>query len=72
MFEFRLREHVIKPERVVIEIWEEEKNMACIYPTETGIKVVSKNLLLNQKKIIEFEAEKMPLTPAILIHLKNK
>ena len=69
MFEFRVAEHLFIPGRKMIEVLNGEDLMADIYPTETGIKVVSKYIIDDPEGAIEIERDKLPRIPAILIHL---
>ena len=69
MFEFRVAEHLYMPGRKMIEVLNGEDLMADIYPTETGIKIVSKHIIDDPKGAIEIERDKLPPIPVILIHL---
>ena len=73
MFELRMIEHSSKPDVKIFEVWDNEKFMATIYPTETGIKVISKHIPYipenpeEVKKAIEIDCREFPT--AILINL---
>ncbi len=67
MFELRVAEHSRKPDTKIFEVWNGEEFMASIYPTETGIKVVSKHIADDPEGAIVIE--KSPPIPAILIRL---
>jgi len=41
-YEFRLVPHLALPGIQVVEVWREGKFVACIYPHQDGIRVVSK------------------------------
>ncbi len=67
MFELRVTEHLHKPGRKIFGVWNGEEFMAGIYPTETGIKVVSKHIIDDPQGAIVIE--KTPPIPVILIRL---
>ncbi len=70
MFVFKMAEHSVKPERgQIIEVWNGNVFMGAIYPTENGIKVVSKYIANNPEAAIEIDRSKLPPIPAILINL---
>lgn len=64
-----MAEHLHKPGQKLIEVWNEGVFMASIYPTETGIKVVSKYIADDPEGAIEVDRSKLPPIPALLIHL---
>ena len=70
--EFRLGKHELGSGNTIIEVWERENFIAHICPTETGVKIVPKNISMDPQKMVEFGPERMPLIREILIHLKNK
>jgi hypothetical protein len=69
MFTFKISEHQFKPGTRVVEICYGEKLLGVIYPTERGIKVVSK-YFLNPERMVKIERgeNKFPHLPAILIN----
>lgn len=70
MFTLKMAEHSLEPDlRQIIEIWNGNLFMAAIYPTERGIKVVSKYIGDNPEAAIEIDRSKLPPIPAILINL---
>lgn len=53
LFELRPSEHMDLPgEPMVFEVWDGDKFKGSIYPTETGIKIVSKYINGNKGSII--------------------
>ncbi len=42
MTEFRIAPHRLTPGRQIVEVWENGVFIAAIYPTDGGIKIVSK------------------------------
>jgi len=70
MFEFRIAEHLHKPGQKLIEVWNEGNLMGTIYPTERGIKVISKHIADDPQGAIVIE--KSPPIPAILIRLTKR
>lgn len=42
MMELRLAEHSVR-QAVIVEVWDGDKLMAAIYPTDTGIHIHSKH-----------------------------
>ena len=70
MFVFKITEHSIEPERgQIVEVWNGKVFMGAIYPTEKGIKVVSKYIAENPEAAIKINRSKLPPIPAILINL---
>lgn len=69
MFDFRMVDHQFKREEKIIEIWNGEELMGAIYPTENGVKIVSKFLPNDPEEAIEIDRGKLPPVPAILIKL---
>ena len=67
MFELRVAKHLHEPGRKIFEVWNGEEFMANIYPTETGIKVISKHIADDPQGAIVIE--KSPPIPALLIRL---
>lgn len=68
MFTLRMSEQTERP-GVKIEIWNEDRFMGVIYPTEKGIKVVSKDIMDNPEAAIEIDRSGLTPIPAILINL---
>ncbi len=70
MFILRITEHSLRPDRgQMVEIWNGNVFMGAIYPTEKGIKVVSKYIAENPEAAIEIDRSKLPPIPAILVNL---
>ena len=70
MFIFKMAEHSVKLERgQIVEVWNGEVFMGAIYPTEKGIKVISKYIAKNPEAAIKIERGKLPPIPVILINL---
>lgn len=70
MFILKMAEHSIEPERgSIVEIWNDKVFMGAIYPTEKGIKVISKYIAENPEAAIKIDRSKLPPIPAILINL---
>ena len=71
MFSLRIDNHEVKPGVKMFEIWNEGKFMGTIYPTEKGIKVVSKYIMKDPESVMEIDRSKWPWPPipAILINL---
>lgn len=70
MFVLKMAEHSIEPERgQMAEIWKDNVFMGAIYPTEKGIKVISKYIADNPEAAVEIDRNKLPPIPAILINL---
>lgn len=72
MFELRMAEHDIHRGRQIVEVWDGATLMGAIYPTERGVKVISKFLVGREPQtFIEIERRPpAPEIPAILIHLR--
>jgi len=70
MLELKMSAHDIRPGAQVVEIWNGSTLMGVIYPTERGVKVLSKYILHNPEGAIEIDREKSPSIPAILINLR--
>ncbi|PIP23408.1 MAG: hypothetical protein COX90_01640 [Candidatus Nealsonbacteria bacterium CG_4_10_14_0_2_um_filter_38_17] len=65
-----MSEHSLAPDRrKIVEIWNGNTLMGAIYPTNTGIKVVSKYIADNPEGAIEINRSELPPIPAILINL---
>ncbi len=62
-----MAEDLEKPGQQLIEVWEEGEFMGSIYPTEKGIKVISKHIADDPEGAIVIN--KSPPIPAILIRL---
>lgn len=69
MFDLRIAEHSVKQGTKLFEILQDEEVVGAIYPTERGIKVVSRYLMDNPESAIKIERDKLPPIPAILINL---
>lgn len=70
MFILKMAEHSIEPDqRKIVEIWNGDVFMGAIYPTNQGIKVVSKYIADNPEVAIKVDRSKLPRIPAILINL---
>ena len=69
MFSLETASHEIKPEIKIFEIWNEGEFMGTIYPTEKGIKVVSKHIAKDPESAIKIGRSKSLPIPAILINL---
>lgn len=72
MFSFRLADHQGKPGVQLVEIVQNGEVVGAVYPTETGLKIVSRYLLADPETAVEFDRSKLPPIPAILIHLLRK
>jgi len=66
-----MAEHSLEPDRQIVEVWNGNVFMGAIYPTDTGIKVVSKYIADNPEAAIKVDRSKLfpPPIPAILINL---
>lgn len=69
MFTLRLARHGVRPDVFIFEIWNGSTLMGVIYPTERGIKVVSKYLIDDPEGAIKIERDTQIPIPAILINL---
>lgn len=70
MFKLRMAEHLIESDRrQMIEIWNGDVLMGSIYPTNNGVKIVSKYIANNPEAAIRIDRSKLPPIPAILINL---
>jgi hypothetical protein len=70
MFILKMAEHSLEPDhRQIVEVWNGNVFMGAIYPTDTGIKVVSKYIADNPEAAIKVDRSKLPPIPAILINL---
>lgn len=69
MFTFRMAEHSIKRGVEICEILQKDEVVGTIYPTEKGIKIVSRYLMDDPESAIEIDRSKLPPIPAILINL---
>ncbi len=65
-----MAEDLHKPEQQLIEVWEKGELMANIYPTEKGIKVISKHVADDPQGAIVID--KSSPIPAILIRLTKR
>jgi len=70
MFTLRMAKHSVEPERgQMVGVWNGNVFMGAIYPTDNGIKVVSKYIANNPEAAIKVDRSKLPPIPAILINL---
>jgi len=70
MFTLKIAEHSVKPERgQIVEVWNGDVFMGAIYPTDNGIKIVSKYIAENPEAAVKVDRSKLPPIPAILINL---
>lgn len=69
MFTLRIAEHQHQPGIKLFEIWNKGKLMGAIYPTEKGIKLVSKYIADDPESAIKIDRSKLPPIPVILINL---
>jgi hypothetical protein len=70
MFILKMAEHSIEPDqRKIVEIWNGNVFMGAIYPTNQGIKVISKYIANNPEAAIKVDRSELPPIPAILINL---
>ena len=70
MFTLKMAEHSTEPDRrQIVEIWNGDIFMGAIYPTDQGIKVVSKYIADNPEGAVKINRSKLPPIPAILINL---
>jgi len=44
MTEFRLSKHSYISRRTIVEIWESDRLIGCIYPADGAVRIVSKHL----------------------------
>lgn len=72
MFSFRLADHKAVPGVQLVEIVQDGEVVGAIYPTETGLKILSRYLLADPGTAVEIDRSKLPPIPAILIHLLRK
>jgi len=62
--------HSIESERgQMVEVWKGDVFMGAIYPTDNGIKVVSKYIADDPEAAIKVDRSKLPSIPEILINL---
>lgn len=70
MFTLKMARHLIEPDqRKIVEIWNGDVFMGAIYPTNQGVKVVSKYIADNPEAAIKIDRSKLPPIPVILINL---
>lgn len=70
MFTLRMAGHSIESERgQMVEVWKGDVFMGAIYPTDNGIKVVSKYIADDPEAAIKVDRSKLPSIPEILINL---
>jgi len=67
MFTFKEARHQLKSGVQMIEVWNGGIFMGSIYPTERGIRVISKYLGEDPKTAIK--VDNLPPVPAILVNL---
>jgi hypothetical protein len=73
MFELRVAEHLSKPGVETFEMWDKGRFMAVIYPTETGVKIVSKYLPLNPEEAlnsIKIDCNEFPTAISVNLSLE--
>ncbi len=64
--------HKIKKGANLIEVWDGDEFVASIYPTATGVKLVSKHIADDPEGAVEIDYGKKILPiPSILIKLKQ-
>ncbi len=68
MVRFEITSHSTKPNIQIIEVWQGNDFIASIYPTEDGIKLISKFIINPVEEVIEIDREP-PI--AISIHIKQ-
>ena len=68
-FSFRLADHDIKPGVRLVEIIQNGEVVRAIYPTERGIKIVSRYLMDDPASAVKIDRSKLPPIPAVLINL---
>jgi len=70
MFMLRMVKHSVAPERgQIVEVWNGNVLMGVVYPTDNGIKVVSKYIADDPEAAIKVDRNRLPPIPAILINL---
>jgi len=68
-----MTEHLVEiDQRQIVEIWNGNVFMGTIYPTDHGIKVISKYIVENPEAAIRIDRSKLLPIPAILINLIQK
>lgn len=67
-----MADHEAKPGVKLVEIVQDGEVVGAIYPTETGLKIMSRYLLADPETAVEIDRSKLPPIPAILIHLLRK
>ncbi len=72
MFTFKLARHSVEPDRDIIEIWDGATFVGAIYPTDQGIKLISKYIADNPEAAIKIDRSELSLLPAILINIKKE
>ncbi len=68
---FRLVPHSGVPGIELCEIWDQDTFIGAIYPTDQGIKVVSKFIIDDPEGAVVIDRSKLPPIPAILINIKH-
>ena len=43
--EFKVKPHEVLPDKEIVEYWRDGKYVACIYPHEDGIRIVSRHIV---------------------------
>jgi len=69
MFDLRIAEHSRKNGILIVEIMQGEVVVGAIYPTEKGVKIISRYLYHDPKSAIEIEEDKLLPIPAVLVNL---
>lgn len=68
-FSFRFAEHKSRAGVKLVEILQNGEVVGSIYPTEKGIKILSRYLYDDPESAVEIERDKLPPIPAVLINL---
>ncbi len=69
MFTLKMETHEYRQGTQMVEIWDGDTLMGAIYPTERGVKVVSKFIVSDPEGAIKIDRSKLPPIPAILVNL---
>ncbi len=72
MITFKLAPHSVTPGIEIVEIWDRDEMIGVVYPTELGIKVVSKFIPDNLEGVIHIERHKPVPIPEILINIRQR
>lgn len=73
MITFKLAPHSVLSGVQLVEIWDEGEMIGSIYPTEVGIKVISKHVANDLEGVIHIERHQ-PAShiPEILINIRSQ